>query len=196
MPLRIRMLSLKDIPSLFNLIQSNRPHLEKWFDWAHHVNSPKDVELFIEESSKRYEKNRSFDAGVWTDDALIGVVGFHEINWSHKEVEIGYWIDRHQEGKGYTRRAISTLIKYAFLEYKLNRIQIKCSVENIRSKGLAKRLGFALEGIEREGLCFQGKFYDVACYSLLSRDFQAELTEDMVVIDPVSAKEEPCFAEA
>jgi ribosomal-protein-serine acetyltransferase len=190
------MLSLKDVPSLFNLIQLNKIHLEKWFEWAHHVNSPQDVEIFIEESSKRYVKNRSFDAGVWIDDTLIGVVGFHEINWNHKEVEIGYWIDREQEGKGYTRRAISTLIKYAFFEYKLNRVQIKCSVENLRSKGLAKRLGFSLEGIEREGLCFQGKFYDVSCYSLLSRDFRPELTEDMVVIGPVSIKHEPCFAEA
>jgi ribosomal-protein-serine acetyltransferase len=136
---------------------------------------------FIQDSIARYERNRSFDAGIWSGDTLIGVVGYHDINWAHKEVEIGYWIDKTHEGRGHTKRAVKLLITYAFLEYRLNRVQIKCSTENMRSRSLAEKIGFIFEGVEREGLCFRGKFFDVACYSLLSKDYQPNFHEDTIL---------------
>jgi ribosomal-protein-serine acetyltransferase len=54
----------------------------------------------------------------------------------------------------------------------MNRIQIKCANGNIPSKNIPKRLGFILEGIEREGeLLCDGHFTNLEVYSLLCKDF-------------------------
>jgi ribosomal-protein-serine acetyltransferase len=56
---------------------------------------------------------------------------------------------------------------------KLNRIQINCSVENVRSRGVPERLGFRLEGIQRQAEFINGKFGDWAIYSMLKEDWNA-----------------------
>lgn len=172
MPLRLRMLCLENTSELFSLINQNKQHLRRWFEWAHEIQTEADTQAFIEESLQKNKLNRAFDSGIWLNNQLIGIVGLHEINWRHKEVEIGYWIGEKHQGQGLTKQAILTMMAYAFFEYKLNRIKILCVTENTRSRCLAEKLGFQFEGIEREGYQFLGRFFDVACYSFLARDFQ------------------------
>jgi ribosomal-protein-serine acetyltransferase len=49
----------------------------------------------------------------------------------------------------------------------LNRIQINCNVENVRSRAVPERLGFKLEGVHRQVEKVQGKFGDWAVYAML-----------------------------
>ena len=43
--------------------------------------------------------------------------------------------------------ALNAVIRYAFIQFKANRLEILCDVNNLRSYTLAERLGFKLEGI-------------------------------------------------
>jgi ribosomal-protein-serine acetyltransferase len=70
-------------------------------------------------------------------------------------------------------RCCSTLIDYLFEVRDLNRIQINCNVNNTRSRAVPERLGFTLEGIQREVEYNDGKFGDWAIYALLRRDWEA-----------------------
>ena len=45
--------------------------------------------------------------------------------------------------------ALNALIRYAFIQFNTNRLEILCDVNNLRSYTLAERLGFQLEGILR-----------------------------------------------
>ena len=54
---------------------------------------------------------------------------------------------------------------------KMNRVQLKAGTENVRSRAVAERLGFALEGIERDGELHSRGYIDLAVYSLLKKDF-------------------------
>ena len=180
MPLRLRMLCLENTHELFSLITQNKLYLERWFEWANHVQSESDVQNFIEHSLQKNKQNKAFDCGIWLDNCLVGVIGLHEINWRHKEVELGYWISEEHQGKGLTKQSILALMTYAFFEYKLNRIRILCVTDNLKSRFLAEKLGFQLEGIERDGYQFLGRFFDVACYSFLARDFHVAGEETYV----------------
>lgn len=175
MSLRLRMLTPENSLLLFLLISKNKKHLEPWFEWANHVDSEQDCLEFIENSNQK-------DFGIWVDDALIGVIGFHEINWNHKHAEIGYWIAEDQQHKGYVKLAVKALIAYLLLEFKLNRIEILCAINNKASRGLAEKLGFQFEGIQRDGYHFQDRFSDVACYSLLAREFVMTDQDEFVQI--------------
>jgi RimJ/RimL family protein N-acetyltransferase len=54
-----------------------------------------------------------------------------------------------------------------FAERDMHRITIRAAVENRRSRAVAKRLGFTLEGILRGSLLLDGEHTDAALYSLL-----------------------------
>ena len=66
-----------------------------------------------------------------------------------------------------------SLTDYAFSEWNLNRVEISAGVENSRSRALAERLGFQLEGIARESAWVNGHFLDPARYAMLRRDWEA-----------------------
>ena len=64
-------------------------------------------------------------------------------------------------------RSCRALIDHAFSTLGLHRVVIRCAVENHRSRAIPERLGFTLEGIERESQWLYDHFVDLAIYALL-----------------------------
>jgi ribosomal-protein-serine acetyltransferase len=52
----------------------------------------------------------------------------------------------------------------------LNRIQLKAAIGNIKSRNVARHLGFREEGTERESELHQRGFVDLVVYSLLKAE--------------------------
>jgi ribosomal-protein-serine acetyltransferase len=52
----------------------------------------------------------------------------------------------------------------------LNRIEIKCGIENFKSKTIPEKLNFTKEGVIRQGELLYDKFIDLNLYSLLKTD--------------------------
>lgn len=80
---------------------------------------------------------------------FIGSSGLHRIDWEVRKFEIGYWVDNRFEGKGYVTEAVERITRFAFEELEANRVEIRCDPENVRSRAVAERLDFELEGILR-----------------------------------------------
>ena len=54
----------------------------------------------------------------------------------------------------------------------MNRVVIRASVDNVRSRVIPHRLGFTLEGIERQSeLLYDDTFQDMAIYSMLASEW-------------------------
>ena len=167
----LRILSEVDAEAIFRLIQENQTYLQKRFQWAYQVHTIEDSLHFVHESTQKLKQSRAFDAGIWYQGQLAGMVGLHPIDWLNREVEIGYWLGEKYQGLGLVTKAVRLMLSYAFEQLKLNRVELLCAVDNERSKAVACRLNFVFEGTEREGLRIQGKFFDVACYSLLAKEY-------------------------
>ncbi|BEL02713.1 GNAT family protein [Actinoplanes sichuanensis] len=84
--------------------------------------------------------------------------------------ELGFWIDADVEGRGLVRRAVGAVLGHAFGELGLHRVEMRTLTTNDRSRHLAERLGFTLEGILRGAIRFPDGFRDVAVYALLAED--------------------------
>jgi len=65
------------------------------------------------------------------------------------------------------------LVEYLFDTMELNRLQINCNVENVRSRAIPERLGFTLEGTLREVEFINGEFRDWAVYGLVRSDWDS-----------------------
>ena len=87
--------------------------------------------------------------------------------------EIGYWLLPEFRGKGVITRAVHYLCQWAFFEKDFNRIQVRCAVGNQPSNAIPQRLGFTLEGTERDGeLLSSGEYTDINVYSLLRKELE------------------------
>jgi ribosomal-protein-serine acetyltransferase len=64
------------------------------------------------------------------------------------------------------------VIDHLFKVLNLNRVQINCNVENIRSRAIPERLGFKQEGVLREVEWLHDRFGDWAVYAMLRRDWK------------------------
>jgi ribosomal-protein-serine acetyltransferase len=97
---------------------------------------------FIRGTLHQFANNKGFAVGIWAGEQIIGTAGFHTIDWANRKVEIGYWLDREQQGKGLMNSACRALLDHAFGELKLNRVEIRCATGNQASNRVAQRLGF------------------------------------------------------
>src|SRR5699024_6671451 len=89
-----------------------------------------DYEPIIEMWLKQFSSHDGFQAGILYNDKLVGMVGFHGIDWANSKTSIGYWLSNKYQGNGIMTEAVKSLINIAFTEYKLNRVEIQCGVKN------------------------------------------------------------------
>lgn len=73
-------------------------------------------------------------------------------------------------GSGLATRAVQVVMGFLFAEPGGNRVEFQCRVENLRSRGLAERVGGQLEGIRRQSHWVDGAFRDHAVYAVLAGD--------------------------
>ena len=166
----LRLLEPHHANELFCCIDTNRAYLRPWLVWVDRTHTVADVEAFIQTASAQYARNAGFHAGIFVDGHPIGAVGCHEIDWVHRNTSVGYWVAEQHQRHGYSTRAVQALLDYAFSIWKLNRVEIRCATDNIRSRLLAERLGFTAEGIKRQAERIGSSFRDLIVYSILAQE--------------------------
>ncbi len=110
--------------------------------------------------------------GVEHDGRLIGTCGFHNIKKSVRRGELGYELDYAYWGKGYMRKALRPVLDYGFNIMRFERIEAFLNVDNDRSAGLLKKLGFVHEGTLRDYARTPKGLIDQNVFSLLKRDWR------------------------
>ena len=81
---------------------------------------------------------------------------------------IGYWLGKEYQGKGLITESCRLLINYAFDEYNLNRVEIRCATGNSKSCAIPERIGLTMEGVIRDGEWLYDHFVDLYLYSMLA----------------------------
>jgi ribosomal-protein-serine acetyltransferase len=169
----LRPLTEPDHMALYLAVDRNRAHLRRFLPWLDSTRSPADIDAFRARTQKQEREGSGLVRLIEHDEEIGGVVGFNTIDQLNRHTELGYWVDRTLEGKGICRQACEQLIRYAFEDLDLNRIAIAAATENRRSRALAERLGFTLEGVRREAEWLYDRYVDHALYGLLRREWRA-----------------------
>ncbi len=76
------------------------------------------------------------------------------------------------EGKGIVTQACQAIIDYIFDDLKLNRVEIRCATQNVRSRAIPERLGFKTEGILRQSEWLYNHFVNHIVYGLLVSEWK------------------------
>lgn len=162
----------RDALALFALTDANRAHLRQWLPWLDATQGVADSLAFIRAARRQYAENRGFQAGIWRDGALAGCIGYHDINWANRSVELGYWLSAAMEGRGLMTAACRALVTHAFRDLGLHRVAIRCATGNTRSCAIPERLGFTREGVLREAEWLYDRYVDLAVYACLAAEWR------------------------
>ena len=161
-------LELNDASDIFELIDSQREYLGKWLPFVSSTKKINDTEKFVKAAVKAPEDRFEYIFTIRFQNKFVGIIGFKCTDKQNKKTEIGYWLSEKFQKRGIVTKSVEELCNFAFNELNMNRIQIKCAVENYPSKAIPKRLNFKFEGIERDGeLLADNKFTDIEVYSKL-----------------------------
>src|SRR5690606_18786122 len=72
--------------------------------------------------------------------------------------------------QGYASEALAGILRYAFEELELNRVEAACMPRNRASVGVLERGGFRKEGLARRYLMINGAFEDHLLFARLKDD--------------------------
>jgi ribosomal-protein-serine acetyltransferase len=126
--------------------------LKLYMPWAQTLPSVDDSEEFIRTAAANWilKKNEEpyLPLLIFEKNTMkfIGTTGWHHYNWDIPAFETGYWLHSAYQQQGFMTEAIHALTRFTFEVLRANRLEIRCDSNNIRSKKLAERLGFQLEG--------------------------------------------------
>lgn len=102
------------------------------------------------------------------DDALIGEMILHVINWAGGDAFVGLTIgERENWGKGYGTEMMHLLLQYAFLEVNLHRVTLAVFEYNPRAIRSYEKAGFRHEGRMRRFLNKEGRRWDMLFMGIL-----------------------------
>jgi ribosomal-protein-serine acetyltransferase len=170
----LRLLEMRHAPELHAQIMRNRETLRQWLPWIRDDRTIGDTRSFLWATLQQFASNAGIQAGIWHRGELVGAVGNHGINWEHRQTDLGYWLAADSQGKGLMTRACAALIDHAIHDQGLNRVEIRAATGNVRSRAVAERLGFTLEGVIRDGEWLYDHFVDIAVYGLLASEWRPD----------------------
>ena len=155
---------------LFELIESNRPHLREWMNWVDRRRNLAEAAAYVATSLKQFALGQGVHAGVWEQGKLCGMINCFPIDWPNKAACLEYWLAASHQGRGLMSASCRAMIEYSFGTLGLHRLTIRCASENRRSRAIPERLGFTFEGLARDAEWLYDHFVHHAVYGLVKGD--------------------------
>ena len=169
--IELKQLEISDATDVFKTINNQRDYLGKWLPFVASTQEMADTEKYIDSVVNAADDRFEYVFTIRKCNEFVGLIGFKDTDKQNKKTEIGYWLSEKYQKQGIVTKSVEKLCDFAFNKQGINRIQIKCAVENMSSKNIPKKLGFKFEGIERQGELLTGDFYtDLEIYSKLKSD--------------------------
>lgn len=140
--------------------------------WNPHP-SPSYTRQYVEDLKRQYREHCFFDFALVVKDEnrMIGTCGFTRLDPANRAAEVGYVLSPHYWGQGLATEALGLLLRWAFCDLGLNRVEARYMVENAASRRVMEKNGMVFEGVRREGMLVKGSFRDIGICSILRREF-------------------------
>lgn len=148
-------------------------NLRPWMPWAQTMPTLEESEEHVREGRAKFLARTDLLLHLYLKgtNTLVGSSGLHRIHWEVPKFEIGYWVRQRFEGQGYIREAVAGITQFAFETLGARRVEIRMDDRNVRSRRVAERLGFTLEGVLRHDLrAVDGELRDTRVYAKARKD--------------------------
>lgn len=170
--LHIRGAMAEDAPAVNAAIITSWTELSPYMNWAQGP-QPTIQETIerIDDLKTRFEERSEFVFFIFEKCAntFIGNCWLGPFDRTVPRGEIAYWCATNKVGHGYITEAVSALTDFAW-SLGLVRVEIRCDAKNLRSRAVAERAGFVLEGVlKNDCRTPQGALRDTCVFAQVPR---------------------------
>ncbi|MCA0970220.1 GNAT family N-acetyltransferase [Halobacillus litoralis] len=162
--IHMRPLQREDAEPLLQFQASNREFFETYsMDRVENYYSVEYQRSLIEKQQAARKKDEEYAYGIFLngENRLIGTINlFHVMRGPLQSAFIGYFLDRRENGRGYTTEAVGLLETFAFEKLGLHRIEAGVMPHNQGSIRVLEKSGFQREGLARKNVRINGKWED------------------------------------
>jgi ribosomal-protein-alanine N-acetyltransferase len=154
----IRPLAPDDAEELAALYAANRAFLAPY--------DPVRADAFYTPEGQRVRIAEQGDGGdlrfaILDGGAIAGTISLANIvRGAFRSATTGYWIDRARNGRGLATGAVGELVRIAFEEVGLHRVEAGTLVDNVASQRVLEKNDFERIGIARRYLLIAGEWRD------------------------------------
>ncbi len=123
----------------------------------------KGAEDFIIHSFKENERHFAFI----DNNEYLGTISLKNISWKNKNAEYAIVTRKKAQGTGAARKATEEILKYAFQELELHKVYLNVLETNKKAQHFYEKCGFLYEGIAKEVVQINEKYYDLLWYGII-----------------------------
>jgi len=163
----------KDAALIQAAAAESKEHLLPFMPWAEH--EPQTVEQKIELTRRfrsLFDRGEDYVYGIFNKDEsrVLGGTGLHT-RLKDNALEIGYWLHKDFINQGLITESTAALTKVAFEIYHVSRMEIHCSVENLASASVPRKLGYIHEATRRRLGWAHGQPSDSMIWTLFADEY-------------------------
>lgn len=150
------------------LAASAEPMMDRQF--TAQIDSLAAAEEWIALLASHRTDDTAYAFAVLHEGVPVGNVAVSSVERRHLTGWVSYWMREEARGKGLATRACRAVSEFAFSELGLFRLEIAHRLDNPASCRVAKGAGYAVEGVERARLLYDGVRYDTETHARLATD--------------------------
>ena len=106
-------------------------------------------------------------------DGVLGMINLVNIDWKSGCAFSGIRLfDSCPKKKGYGKDAVFAIMEYAFNELRLHRLEGSIIETNIASRKLYEKCGWVVEGVKRDAVFKNGKYFDELQVAILKDEYE------------------------
>ncbi len=121
-----------------------------------------------------------FGFGIFVDGALAGEMNLSSLQRGpFQNCYVGYWMDERLAGNSYTPEALVAVMRFAFEELDLHRVQIAIIPRNAASRRVVDKIEVRFEGIAERYLEINGAWEDHMRFAMTSEEWE-ERSRDLI----------------
>ncbi|HUW04208.1 MAG TPA: GNAT family protein [Acidimicrobiales bacterium] len=114
-----------------------------------------------------------FSFGIFVDGGFCGEVNLSSVQRGpFQNAYVGYWVDEGVAGEGYVPEAVVVVLRHAFDDLHLHRIQIAIIPRNEPSRRVVAKLGIRDEGLAVRYLEINGTWEDHIRYAITHEEWE------------------------
>lgn len=172
----LRRFRFDDAEPLAAAVRESVEQIQPWIPWCHPEYSIEEARTFIACAEGAWDARTGYEMAIVRpdgidDDRILGVCGLNQIRPGGRIANLGYWVRTSATGAGVATEAVRQLIRFAFAETGLVRLEIVVAVGNRASARVAEKVGALPEGIAHDRIYLQGGDHDAWMFALLRSRF-------------------------
>jgi ribosomal-protein-alanine N-acetyltransferase len=173
---RLRTLTEEDYGEWFEVRARCRDWLVPWEPRPDgSPTTPEDRASFVARCAARERERQmgtGYGFGIFVDGSLAGEITLSSIQRGpFQNAFVGYWVDRARAGQGLAPEATVVVLRFAFEELSLHRIEVAIVPRNRASRRVVEKLELREEGVALRYLEIDGRWEDHVRYAITSEEW-------------------------